>query len=238
MHLQGSLTAVTLHAAAGAVSGGINAGITGDNVGLGALTGGIAGGLGAFVGPHLKDLGYPAQVAGRAFVGGVSGGIGAELAGGDFGQGFVTGATTGAIGALANDWLHEKGLPWIRDNVLKRVAPLLYKDSRDYALAHLRDQIGGIALNANLVDIALPQAPADWVLAGAGLGMMAVGGGIVAGAVVLTGTALAGEHALAMPSGGVSMLLTVHTAAAGLNMAVPGVLMFQRGQALYQEAYK
>jgi RHS repeat-associated protein len=118
--LQGSLTAVTLHAAAGAASGGINAGITVDNVGLGALTGGIAGGLGACAGPYLKDLGYPAQVAGRALVGGVSGGIGAELAGGDFGQGFVTGATTGAIGAVANDWLHEKGLPWLRDSVLPK----------------------------------------------------------------------------------------------------------------------
>ncbi len=105
--LEGVVAAkVGVHTAAGAISSGINVGISGGNVGLGALTGGIAGGLGAFAGGYLENLDYPTQVAGRSLVGGISGGITAEIYGGNFGEGFISGAKTAAIASVANDWLH------------------------------------------------------------------------------------------------------------------------------------
>ena len=100
------LSAAAVHVAAGAASGAIGAALTGGDVGLGALTGGIAGGIGNLAGGYLPDN-FAAQLAGRALIGAIVGGISAEIHGGKFGQGFALGAQTGAIGFLANDFLHR-----------------------------------------------------------------------------------------------------------------------------------
>jgi hypothetical protein len=88
-----SLGAASIHAGAGVVSGGVNAAITGSDIGMGALTGGISGGIASGAGNYIPDD-FASQFAGRSFVGGITGGITTELSGGDFGEGFVTGAWT------------------------------------------------------------------------------------------------------------------------------------------------
>lgn len=116
----GSLSSITqagIHAAAGGISGGINAAISGGDIGMGMLIGGVSGGVGKFAGPYLERGGYLGELAGRSAIGGVMGGISAELYGGDFGYGFRNGAMTGAVGFVANDWLHEKFLPYFRQVV-------------------------------------------------------------------------------------------------------------------------
>ena len=116
----GSLSSITqagIHAAAGGISGGINAAISGGDIGMGMLIGGVAGGVGKFAGPYLESGGYLAELAGRSAIGGVMGGISAELYGADFGDGFRNGAMTGAVGFVANDWLHESLFPRIHQIV-------------------------------------------------------------------------------------------------------------------------
>ena len=49
----------------------------------------------------------PKGLGGRSLIGGITGGISAEIYGGDFGQGFVRGAETAAMGYLFNDLFHE-----------------------------------------------------------------------------------------------------------------------------------
>jgi len=95
-----------IHVGAGALSGGINAGITGGDVGMAMATGGISGGIAKYAGGYLPDN-FAAQFAGRTVIGGITGGITTEMYGGDFGEGFISGATTGAIGYIANDLLHK-----------------------------------------------------------------------------------------------------------------------------------
>jgi len=109
-----SVTQAGLHAVAGATSGGINSAITGGNIGQGMLIGGISAGIGKYAG-GLLPKGYGYQLAGRAVIGGVTGGMTSELYGGDFGQGFVLGGSTAAIGTMANGWLHEEFLPWLKN---------------------------------------------------------------------------------------------------------------------------
>lgn len=112
------LSQVGLHAGAGAISGGINSAITGGNIGQGMLIGGLSGGFGKYAGGFIPE-GYGYQLAGRTLIGGVTGGMASVISGGDFGQGFRSGATTAAIGFIANDWLHDKALPWAKNQYNK-----------------------------------------------------------------------------------------------------------------------
>jgi RHS repeat-associated protein len=101
------LSKVMIHAAAGAMSGAISSAITGSNVGTGALTGGLSAGIASGFGKFLPDN-FISQLLGRTLIGGITGGISAEIAGADFGSGFIFGAQSAAIAFLANDLLHEK----------------------------------------------------------------------------------------------------------------------------------
>jgi len=114
--IAGRAAVAGIHAAAGMVSGGINSAITGGNIGLGMLTGGISGGLGSFAGGFLpKDFG--SQLIGRSLIGGIAGGITAEIAGGEFGQGFALGAGTAAAGFLFNELNHPALEKYQRDQL-------------------------------------------------------------------------------------------------------------------------
>jgi hypothetical protein len=104
-----------IHATAGAIAGGINAAIGHEDIGLGMLTGGISGGMGRIAGGFLPG-GFGYQFAGRTVIGGVTGGISSEIYGGSFRRGFEMGARTGAIGFMANGWLHDKFLPWLKSS--------------------------------------------------------------------------------------------------------------------------
>jgi len=110
---------------------------------MGMLTGGISGGLAKYAGGYIPD-GYGYQLAGRSLIGGVTGGITAELYGSDFGQGFRMGATTAAIGFMANDWLHETALPWLKEHIdfVRRGEELAGK-ARDQAEIKAQE-IGGL----------------------------------------------------------------------------------------------
>ncbi|MEM5796752.1 MAG: hypothetical protein AAGU23_10855, partial [Bacillota bacterium] len=49
---------------------------------------------------------FPAKLAGRSILGGITGGMTAAIYGGSFMDGFMPGATSAAIGTIANDWAH------------------------------------------------------------------------------------------------------------------------------------
>lgn len=116
----GEVTAAGIHATAGVLSGGINSAVAGEDIGLGMLTGGISGGIGMYAGVQfglekMDTLGdFTKSLAGRTVVGGITGGITAEIYGGNFSDGFVNGARTGAIGFLCNAGMH-KGGNWLRE---------------------------------------------------------------------------------------------------------------------------
>ena len=102
-----------LHAVAGGLSGGINASITGSDVGMGMLTGAISGGIAKGAGGWMAKQGYDhfvQQLIGRTLIGGVTGGISSVMYGGSFGEGFLNGSKTAAIGFICNDTQHEMRL--------------------------------------------------------------------------------------------------------------------------------
>ncbi len=116
--LEGTMSAVGIHAIAGATAGGINSVIAGNggNMDRGMLIGAISAGIGECAGGYgglLAEDDLVSELAGRTALGGVTGGITAEIYGNDFGQGFRMGARTAAYAYIFNHGFHE----WTREKI-------------------------------------------------------------------------------------------------------------------------
>ena len=100
-----SLGKAGVHTVAGAASGGINAEITGGDVGMGMVTGAMSGGISKYVGSEfLNKADFGVELAGHTAIGGVIGGVSAEMYGGEFSEGFKSGAQTAVAGLLFNKY--------------------------------------------------------------------------------------------------------------------------------------
>lgn len=72
----------------------------------------------------------------------------------------------------------------------------------------------------------------------AGFGVFAAGGATAIGGVVLTGALLTGEHALAVPTAGASLLLTVHSVTLGGTIIATGGTIAKIGVHMMWDALK
>ena len=82
--------------------GGVMSGMSGGTYGQGFLSGAIGSGIASGAGALLKNAGGFIQAAGMTSAAAVSGGIGAEIAGGNFWDGFRNGAISGGLNHAAH----------------------------------------------------------------------------------------------------------------------------------------
>jgi RHS repeat-associated protein len=122
--------AVAGGAAGGAAAGGTNAALTGGNIAqsmlIGAVSGGISGGLGIAVkgsNPIVKGV---VQIGSGALIGGGA----AELTGGDFYQGAMMGALSGAVGFSTSE-LVGGYLEQMDQRILGQAKEMLFPASKD-----------------------------------------------------------------------------------------------------------
>jgi RHS repeat-associated protein len=85
----------------------------------------------------------------------------------------------------------------------------------------------------NMID---PSGLLNWGKLAAGVGVFTGGAGIAVGGVALTATLLSGEHALAVPTAGASMLLTGHSVSLGGTIVATGGTLMKLGFDMIKEA--
>jgi RHS repeat-associated protein len=120
-------------AAGGAAAGGTSAFLYGGDVGQGALIGAFAGGIGGYLGtinygsnPYLEGM---VQISS----GGAVGGIASELSGGQFWDGFASGAMSGAVAFGANRLFEAKRYQTSDEQQKEKVLKLAKEKNVDIA---------------------------------------------------------------------------------------------------------